>query len=211
MSAYSELYVSDASRTLGEYFDYMVRHLGHDMDEAFSWLAFSRAGKCFGEGNPHFICGMTGIELAGNVVYEISRVWKETEDTSCAEKGCEYRVGSALAQYQWHSGYSFSALNRKGLTTSKISDMLVFCENSGEEFLVEMNRVIEGEDTDTNRLKRLRAYAGLTQKKLSEESGVALRMIQLYEQGQNDINKASAETVMKIADVLNCSINDVLR
>lgn len=40
---------------------------------------------------------------------------------------------------------------------------------------------------ETN-LKCIRRANGLSQKQLAEISGVALRMIQLYEQRQNDIN-----------------------
>lgn len=49
-----------------------------------------------------------------------------------------------------------------------------------------------------------------TQKKLSEESGVNIRMIQHYEQGVKDINKAQAITVYKLAQALNCTVEDLL-
>jgi transcriptional regulator with XRE-family HTH domain len=49
-----------------------------------------------------------------------------------------------------------------------------------------------------------------TRKKLSEESGVSFRMIQYYEQGTNDINKAEALTVYKLAQALECKVEDLL-
>lgn len=49
-----------------------------------------------------------------------------------------------------------------------------------------------------------------TQKKLSEESGVNIRMIQHYEQEVKDINKAQAITVYRLAQVLNCRMEDLL-
>ena len=49
-----------------------------------------------------------------------------------------------------------------------------------------------------------------TQKKLSEKSGVNIRMIQHYEQGVKDINKAQAITVYRIAQALNCTVEDLL-
>lgn len=210
MNAYNELYVSDASQSLGEYFDYMTHDLKYDIDKAFSWLAFSRAGKCFGEGNPRYISGMSGVELARHVIYEISRVWEDTEGTQPSEKSHEYWAGWALAQYQQRSGISFSSLLRRGLKASNIMDMYILHEADIEKYYVEIDKTLRNEESDGERLKRLRAYAGYTQKQFSEESGVALRMIQLYEQGQNDIRKASVETVMKMADALNTSVEEIL-
>ena len=61
-----------------------------------------------------------------------------------------------------------------------------------------------------NNLKRLRAEAGISQSKLSELSGVNLQMIQKYEQGVKDINKAQGDTLYKLAQVLNCKVEDLL-
>ena len=40
--------------------------------------------------------------------------------------------------------------------------------------------------------------------------GVSLRMIQLYEQKQNDINKAQVNVVLSLAKVLGCDVEDLL-
>lgn len=48
------------------------------------------------------------------------------------------------------------------------------------------------------------------QQQLSEASGVTLRMIQLYEQRQNDINKARVDVVVSLAHALGCEVEDIL-
>lgn len=50
----------------------------------------------------------------------------------------------------------------------------------------------------------------LTQAKLAEESGVNVRMIQHYEQGVKDINRAAALTVYRLAQALECTVEDLL-
>ena len=45
---------------------------------------------------------------------------------------------------------------------------------------------------------------------MAKKSGVGLRSIQLYEQRQKDINKASAESLYKISKVLGCAMEDLL-
>ena len=59
-------------------------------------------------------------------------------------------------------------------------------------------------------LKKIRTEKNITREKLGELSGVSFRMIEKYEQGTRDINKAQAETLYKIAQVLGCTVEDLL-
>lgn len=59
-------------------------------------------------------------------------------------------------------------------------------------------------------LQKIRKNKGLTQAQLSELSGVSLRMIQYYEQGYKDINKAQAIVLYQLAQVLECTIEELL-
>ena len=53
--------------------------------------------------------------------------------------------------------------------------------------------------------KTIRKQSCFTQKELTELSGVTLRMIQAYEQGDQDILKAEAGTVFALSRVLGCA------
>ena len=59
-------------------------------------------------------------------------------------------------------------------------------------------------------LKRIREGLGLSQNKLADKSGVNVRMIQHYEQGVKDINKAQVETVYKLAKALKVNIEELI-
>lgn len=59
-------------------------------------------------------------------------------------------------------------------------------------------------------LKRIREEKNISQSKLSEISGVNLQMIQKYEQGVKDINKAQGITLHALAQALECKIEDLL-
>lgn len=59
-------------------------------------------------------------------------------------------------------------------------------------------------------LKRIRNEKNLSQGKLSEISGVNYQMIQKYEQGVKDINKAQGLTLQALATALDCKIEDLL-
>ena len=45
---------------------------------------------------------------------------------------------------------------------------------------------------------------------MSDASGVKVRMIQLYEQRQNDLSKARFEVVLSLAKALGCEIEDLI-
>ena len=61
-----------------------------------------------------------------------------------------------------------------------------------------------------SRLKFMREDRGLTQSSLAEKSGVSLRLIQAYEQGYKDINKAQVVTVLSLAEALECDVYDII-
>jgi len=66
------------------------------------------------------------------------------------------------------------------------------------------------EESTGSNLKEMRTRRGMTQAQLADASGVGLRMIQQYEQRQNDINKAAAVTVYQMAKALHCAVEDIL-
>ena len=70
--------------------------------------------------------------------------------------------------------------------------------------------ILKNKNEAPTRLYKLRKARGLTQSELAELSGVSLRMIQLYEQRQNDINKASGKTINDLAKALCCNFYEVM-
>lgn len=60
------------------------------------------------------------------------------------------------------------------------------------------------------KLQELRLNAGMSQSQLANKAGVNGRMLQHYEQGYKDINKAQAITVYKLAKALDCKVEDLL-
>jgi transcriptional regulator with XRE-family HTH domain len=59
-------------------------------------------------------------------------------------------------------------------------------------------------------LKEIRETRGMSQKDLATMTGIPKRMIQAYEQGYRDINGAKLSTLLTFANVLNCSIDQIV-
>lgn len=61
-----------------------------------------------------------------------------------------------------------------------------------------------------SRLKFMRTDKGMSQSQLAEASGVNVRLIQAYEQGYKDINKAQVVTVLQLSEALDCDVYEII-
>ena len=61
-----------------------------------------------------------------------------------------------------------------------------------------------------SRLQDKRKVAGMSQSELAKKSGVNVRLIQHYEQGTKDINKAQVITVLQLAEALDVDVYDII-
>lgn len=209
--AYEEMYLNDAMRVMGEMLDYAVHDCGCDGDLFFTQFLASGVAEQFERGNPKFVGGMSGVELALEVFRRTTGQIPDVDASAYGEKSPEYWAGWSLAYYQWESGMPFREIVSHGLTVREICSMYLLHEADISKFAEAADKVIQKSlgDGETN-LKRIRRANGFSQKQLAEVSGVALRMIQLYEQRQNDINKAQASTLSRLARSLNCRMEDLM-
>ena len=88
---------------------------------------------------------------------------------------------------------------------TKITESLEALDNGD----VRQENNFNTEATPSN-LKIIREDRNFSQSKLAELSGVSVRMIQHYEQGVKDINKAQADTLYKLSRALGVTIESLL-
>ncbi len=211
MGAYSELYLDDAMNNLGDMVEFAVCDLGFDPDEFFGWFISSGIASKFEKGNPKYITGMSGFELAEAVLAETNVSYEKREPTYAQFKGREYWAGWILAYYQWETGKRFEDIVKDGLTLSTVFSMYILHEADESKFVESANEIIaRNKENRKTKLFEIRKARGFTQQELSDASGVTLRMIQLYEQRQNDISKAQVTVVINLAKALGCDVEDLL-
>lgn len=211
MHAYDESYLDDAMQNLGDMVDYAVCDLGYDPDTFFRWFISSGIATQFEKGNPKYLGGMSGYELTEAVLKATNINYTRKEPSYSILKEKEYWSGWILAYYQWETAYSFEYIVNHGLSLSKIISMYILHEADTTKFVKSANEIIERhKEKQVSKLQQIRKARGFTQQKLSEASGVKLRMIQLYEQRQNDINKAQTNITLSLAKALGCNIEDLL-
>ena len=210
--AYEETYLDDTMSNLGDMFDYAINDLGYDPEEFFTHFIISGVASAFEKGNPKYAAGLSGPELACEVKFRTRRIRPDTQPSEDIDKSPEYWAGWIMAYYQWHTARRFSDMRRMGLTMERVLALYdTLHEADISKFVAVADHIIEKSGAaEACNLKRIRKASGLTQKMLAEKSGAALRMIQLYEQRKQDINKAQAITLVNIARALGCGVEDLL-
>ena len=207
--AYSENYLDDAMRNLGEAFDFAnaVCHL--DLDNFFAMFINSGLAELFGSGHPKYVVGLSGTELAMEGMSKSGLSVNGLQAQVEYDYSPEYWAGWALAYFQWFTRRPFKNI-AECITIAEILQLYSTLHEASEEKFVEtVNRIISNKNLPT-RLQKRRKDARLTQKELAERSGVKLRTIQQYEMRAKNINKAAAETLQQLAQDLCCSIEDLI-
>ena len=160
-------------------------------------------------GNPAYIAGKNGCEVAREVIESCSDIKVPSEDIMYLDKSREYWIGWSLAYYQWMTKESFCEIDEY-MPVEGLYGMYETLHEADISLFVEIMSKKRTEMRKDSTLKRLRQYADLSQKKLAEKAGVPLRQIQLFEQGQRDISKTQAITLYKLSLALGCRMEDLI-
>lgn len=207
--AYQEIYLSNAQAALGDAFDYGVRVCGVPRENFIKLFTVSSVSKHMENGEPAYLAGKSGIELAAQILAETTGMTEQPEQQERYARSCEYWIGWAVAYYQWYSGRKYSEIFEV-LSFAELEKMYYTLHEADVSKFAEIADARIREHFAETNLKRIRTAYGCSQAELAKKSGVGLRSIQLYEQRQKDINKASAESLYKISRVLGCAMEDLL-
>ena len=120
--AYKKTYLSGAMRNLAVMLDCGVKKYGYSVDEFYDKLLSCDVSRQFANGNPRYLVGMSGAELADLVVEASGRDISNHNDGTYTV-GSEYWAGWVLAYYQWRSRRSFSYMQKNGLGINEVIKM----------------------------------------------------------------------------------------
>jgi len=207
--AYKETYLHNAANQFGSMMDYAVNDCGIDGDHYLHMFISSGLARQFERGNPKVIAGKSGVEIAVEAITTATGGAPKEQPPKTENRTEEYWGGWALAHYQWYTSQTFSAILRF-LPFSHLMDMYQTLHEADITKLYAVANEICTRVLPHTNLRMYREIAGLSQSELAAEADVSLRSVQMYEQRNKDINKAQANTVLKIARVLGCEIEDLI-
>lgn len=207
--AYDEIYLDDAMKNLGEAADYASSCCNLNIDTFFELFIATGIASQFEKGNPRFVSGFSGTELVCEIIDKAGLEMTLPPPQIEYDYSSSYWCGWIIAYYQWRTGKSFKNIISK-LSAGEIENTYPALHEASEiKAFDTLNRILEMKAT-ASRLQILRKNCGLSQRVLSEKSGVNLRTLQQYEIRAKDINKAAGETLFSISKVLGCSIADIM-
>lgn len=207
--AYQEIYLGKAQATLGDAFDYAVNTCNMNGTNFTKLFIASSVSKRMENGEPAYLAGKSGIEIVLEVVSETMGKTLRVEPVEHMGRSREYWIGWVAAYYQWYSGRKYSDIFNV-ISFENMQKMYYTLHEADITKFVEIADKLMKEHFPETNLKRIRTSYGCTQAELAKRSGVSLRSIQMYEQRNKDINKASVETIHSLSKVLGCSIEDLI-
>ena len=207
--AYQEIYLSKAQSVIGDAFDYAVNTCAIPGTDFVKLFIASSVSKRMENGEPAYLAGKSGIEIVREIVAETKGQELQIEPQEHFGRSKEYWIGWAVAYYQWYSGRKYSDIF-KVLSFEDLQKMYYTLHEADiTKFVDIVDSKIKEYFPETN-LKRIRTAYGFTQAELAERSGVSLRSIQMYEQRNKNINKASADTMYSLAKALGCTMENLI-
>lgn len=207
--AYDKVYLEKARVALGRMLDFAVYDLKYDISDFFALFIQSGVSARFENGDFSVLVGMSGVELAYEVLEQSKIKYERIIPDYTIERSEEYWAGWALAYYQWETSMTFAEIVRYVPIKDIVALYSPYQEMDIRQFVDKMNTLYKAAKPETN-LKILRRKVGLSQKELAELSDVPIRTIQQYEQRQKNINKAHAEYLVALSRVLCCDVEDLL-
>ena len=203
-----ELYFEDVVQIVGDIFYYALGDFCMSPDLFTTMFINSHTFKMIEIFNPYYAGGRSGVEIAMDVLRKTFVDATLPMPSYQEYKNRFFWAGWALAQFQMYCDVPYKEIVRRISIKEIISMYDIFHEMDISRFIESMDRKFKERNKDT-KLKILRVNAGLSQRELAEKSGVSLRLIQLYEQRANDINKGQFETICLLSRALKCDVADL--
>ena len=236
--AYNEILLNKAADSLGRMLDFSVHSLHINADSMLNLFTASGTAALFERGDIKIVCGMSGIELAYEILERSGADYERTNPRHTSGLSPEYWYGYAIAMLQWDHCVSFDRLSTLlpseelikkyiSIRDDALNNLPWNADNSSRQkslseaatrFIDSSCELYEKKacayrqsfSSKDTRLKRMRIKSGLSQSELAKASGIPVRTIQQYEQRQKDINHARAEYLIMLSTALHCDPSVIL-
>ena len=205
--AYNQLYLSKASRVVGNMLHDAVLEFGMAGADFLERFIQSGVAEQIENGNPKYLAGKSGLELLMEVMEKTTGCPYKAALVESYDRSDVYWAGWMLTHYQWYSGRTFRSI----LDTVPYSELIGLYGTLHEADIQKSYEVMDAHvAAGESRLKAVRKKCGLTQEMLASESGVPVNTIRAYERKSKDLNKAQADIIIHLARALQCEMSDLL-
>lgn len=199
------LFKTEAITCMAEMFEYAENTVRVNAKDFFSLFNNTNISDAFFTLDIKYILGKSSIEIVKEVL-DLNHIKYKTLIHRKRFVNDAYWVGLIVSSYCFAKNISFKKFEQ----VFDINDIKRMYNPLHE---APHNKAIEAIDcilsSKKTNLSIVRENAGYSQNELSAISGVSLRSIQMYEQRNKDINKASFSTIKSLATTLHVSLDDL--
>lgn len=200
--AYNELYLNTVKKNIAAITDIAINDECIEPDDFSNIFATSVVAEKIENAVPDMLAGKSATEMLSlildkKVEYEIIPM----------DRTPEYWAGWILSIAQWELNVSFKEI----LSVIPLSEIICLYypyHEADEQKTIDI--IKDHFPKKVPSLKTIRKKQKLTQEQLSILSGVNIRSIRSYEQGENELSNAHGETLQMLSTALDCSIEELL-
>lgn len=198
---YEEFYLPLIQKKVAVIYTLAVDNLELDIDEFSSLFARSEISFALYSCDPKYALGKSANELLGIILNKEPIKEEIREDASSA-----YWVGHVLSYASWYFNMPYKDILERFSSSEIENHYSLYHEMDILKVMELFARRLQKESS----LKKKRKELGYSQNDLALLSGVPIRTIRAYEQGNVDIAKGEAETLYALSKALGCSIEDLI-
>ena len=121
--AFIEPYLKDVMRNLGVMSHFCINEYGISPEEFSVLFSKSHVAEQISNGNPRFLTGMSGKEMADMLMEASGADCHKTVSSNLYHVSPEYWAGWVMAYYQWYTAKSFAQMYADGVTYEKVLRM----------------------------------------------------------------------------------------
>ena len=205
--AYSELYIEGVMIKLGDMLEYACIDCAYDLDAFWQLFLRSRVSIGIENGNPKYIAGMSGVELAQSVREEVDYNTDSAEPSWNSNRSDIYWCGWVLAYYQWYCCVSFKIISEK-LTLRMLRKMY------GTLHEADIHKCIDVLDNMAiinvrHTVREWRQIRNWTQNELAQRAQLDISQIQRLEYGERKLENMTLKAALNIANALGVRIEQI--
>jgi DNA-binding Xre family transcriptional regulator len=200
--AYNKIYLANVMQNLAGLFDIAINAEEIQPDDIGSLFVGSSVACAIESGNPNYLSGKSATEMLAEVLQR-----QVTYTQIPLDRTPEFWAGWVLAYTQWYLDRTFQEI----LNVIPFSAIISLYHPYHEATEIKTAQRIQSLFPNESPLKRYRKLRALTQKQLSEISGINIRNICAYEQDNVKLHNAGGETLLALAKALDCTIEELLK
>lgn len=209
ITAYYDGYINVAQETLGNMLEYAVNSCSLDVEYFYTMFLNSGLAEQFGNGNPRVVAGMSGGELAKEVILKSTGKMPEMEEEYYIDKSPEFWAGWILAYYQWKTGRSFRRISEYLSITDVLCMYSTHHEADVSKFVDSAEEMFKGKHLKTY-LQSRRERMNYSVERLAEETDISENLIMNLEQDYTLMWNTDTKILFRLAQVLGCAMEDLL-